>query len=200
MDKYRSIIQQGIKSFPKKGKVLFGFLIAERLYPNYLWFEKKEKWGNHIILANGFITVYEYLAENLIIDDLEIQNLIEQIDIVTPDTDDFSHITVSFALDACTAIRGVLSYLLNGIEEEIVDVAIFARDTVDMFVQEKYDLQLSDPNFEFLIAEDPLMKKEKNKQLDIIRKIELLNLDDLNSKIIETMRTKDPIIELEIFE
>jgi uncharacterized protein YjaG (DUF416 family) len=53
---------------------------------------------------------------------------------------------VSAALDAGTAVVETLQSLLDGDSKQIVDVASFCRDTVDMYIQERDHLDYNTDN------------------------------------------------------
>ncbi|GGH31387.1 DUF416 family protein [Sphingobacterium alkalisoli] len=200
MDKYREEIEQLILGIPDRGKILFAALTAERLYPNYMFFQRINRWGKLESLGEGLSIIYQSLIKDDLFNSSEIEFAIANLEIVTPDTEEFPDITTSFALDACTSISSILSYLLEKNTEHIVDVAIFARDTVDMFIQEKYDIIPSDSLMEAKIANDPLMIKEKERQKKLLDRLRNIEMEIITDDFINSLRDKTPIIELEIFE
>src|SRR6185312_16150426 len=87
----------------------------------------------------------------------------------TPDTEDFSTIFVSSALDSCTAIMGTLKFVLDKETSRLHSISSFAADTVDMFIQYRDDLDFNnDPQFDQKIFADPLMQREINIQEGVI--------------------------------
>lgn len=198
MDTYRKEIEKMLMSLTKKQRLLFGVLTCERLYPNYLYFQNNYNWGNSEALLKGINVIYQYLMKDELFSKDEIQELIQEVDAATPDTETFSEIFVSFALDACTSLYSSLSYILDPRLEYIVDVAIYARDTVDMFIQERDDINSNDEDLENRISEDPLMTIEKNRQMEVINKLLLSKTTPFNDKLILELRTKAPIINIEL--
>jgi len=70
------------------------------------------------ILGEALEGIYGYILNNKFkISKIEIKNLINEIEEITPDTEDFPGILVSFALNACIAIISILSYILDGNEK-----------------------------------------------------------------------------------
>jgi uncharacterized protein YjaG (DUF416 family) len=196
MDKFREEARNALESVSFKGKVLFAVLTCEKLYPNYVFFKKMTNWGSPDILLRGIGFAYKYLVENEV-DVKNLKKVILDVDNITPNTEDFPGIFVSFALDACTSVYSCLSFLLDNNIDNIVDIAVYARDTVDMFIQERDNLNSSDPTIEVKIANDHLMIREKTRQIKLITNLRTLNFDTLTDGVIESLRDSDPIIDLE---
>jgi uncharacterized protein len=199
MDKYRDEIKSKLLSISDKGKVLFAVLICERLYPNYVVFQKINNWGNPDVLQEGIALIRQYLIKEDLFESDEINSVIEQVDQITPNTEDFSGITTSFALDACTSVLSTLNFILDKDTEHIADVATYARDTVDMYIQEKGDLDANDPTIETRIEFDSFMIKEKNRQRELLKKLAAIEIINVTDKMIEGLKDLTPIIDLQIF-
>src|ERR1700744_4232274 len=99
MDKFREEVKEALTPISNKGKILFAALICERLYPNYVFFQQTYNWGNTDVLKESLGIVYEYILTDDLITSQVIESAIMSIDSVTPNTEDFSGILVSFALD-----------------------------------------------------------------------------------------------------
>ena len=128
----------------------------------------------------------------------EILGLIEKVDCVTPDTERFSEIYVSFALDACTSVYSTLNYINDHELGHIIDVAICATDTVDMFIQERDDIGFSTIDIEDRISNDPLRIREKMRQKHIIERILDMQPNTISDHLIESLRDKTPLINIDI--
>lgn len=197
MDKFRTEIKDRLLLLTDRNKILFATLICERLYPNYVYFQQERNWGDINKLKNGITLLHQAILGNHNISKDEIEQAIFDIDKVTPDTNEFSGITTSFALDACNSVYSTLNFLLHQNIEDILDVATYARDTVDMFIQERDDMDYNvDTNFELKISSDPFMIAEISRQKDTIAKLRLLNNDKIGTPEIELLRDPTPIISI----
>lgn len=200
MDKYREQIKKDLIRLPKEGVLLFAALICERLYPNYIYFYKTFSWGNPKVLGETIDVIFQSFFRKELFERNEIMALIEEVDFVTPNTEDFPSIYVSFALDACTSIHSTLNYILDGDVEHVVDVATYARDTVDMFIQERDDIGTFSVDVENRIFNDPLMVRERKRQEGVIERLFNINFKDINDELIESLRDKIPIINIDVLE
>jgi uncharacterized protein len=199
MDSYCAYIKKEILVLTDDKKLFFALLCCERLFFNYTAFSKKYNWGTPSKLRDGIDYLLKYF-ENKQFDKIEIERLMKEIYEITPDTENFSTILASFALRACGSIHESLSFLLDPDITKIVDVASFARDTVDMFIQEKENLEYDDPSFELKIANDSFMVKEKERQSN---HLELLFNNELNHELKTKLREdnlKDRLIDLNLIK
>ena len=89
-------------------------------------------------------------------------------------------------------------YLKDNNLEDIVDVAIYARDTIDMYIQERDDVNINNSVLERLIEKDPFMKNEKKRQNDVIDYLN--NIEYVNQKELEILRNigNHNIIDLDL--
>lgn len=197
MDTYIEDIKNRLQPLTNEQKLLFAALICEKLYPNYLYFHDRVNWGDPKILLDSIDVIYQSLFVKGLFSNQEIQNHIDAVDMITPDLDDFSGSFVSFALDACTSVYSSLCFILDQNPNHIADVASYARDTVDMFVQVRDDLDTHVMDLETKIDNDPLMIHEKSRQLTIIERLKSLNGLEITDSLIQSLRDKSFIIDLE---
>jgi uncharacterized protein YjaG (DUF416 family) len=149
-------------------RVTFAAACCERLLPNYAAFAREVRWGKPETLRAALDYIWDVLIGGTV-DRGEIYRRIEQCDAVIPDTEDFDTSSVSAALDAGNAVVETLRSLLDGDSQRIVDVASFCRDTVDMYIQDRDHLDYNNaPLFERKIEQDPLMKREIERQAAIL--------------------------------
>ena len=145
----------------------FAYLTCERLFPNYIYFSENYRFGNPDVLRSAIDCLYDSLfMDNP--DKHRIESLIKEVEKNTPDTDDFSVIFVSSALDACTCILDSLDFLLKRDFTKIEYISSYGIDTVDMYVREIENIELSDKNFKQRVNEHPLVKRELSIQQGII--------------------------------
>jgi uncharacterized protein len=190
MDKYRVEISRLLKPLSFQNRLIFGALTCEKLYPNYEYFSQNTSWGNGQILQNAISVIYQSVFRNDLFSEVEIQNLIDEVEGITPDTEDFEGILVSFALDACTSVLSTLNFIIDSETENIVDVATFARDTVDMYIQERDDLDANDKMIEIKIEQDIFMQKEKQRQYSVIKLLSEKN--DITDGQLQNLREVQP--------
>lgn len=193
-------IEKDIKSLSKSGKILFAVLTAEKLLPYYSAFQRSCDWGDVELLREGIDTIYLYLVDGNSLSDSSVADLLDRLDNITPDVDDFSHRLTSFALDACTSVAATLDFMLTSDDQHIVEVASYARDTVDRFIHLK-----NDPDFlralpEKEIDEDPYMVNEKIRQTKLIIALKEVNNQPITDTLIQNFRDPRALIDLSQIE
>jgi len=135
------------------------------MLPNYRAFSHLTKWGDFATLRSALDLAWRY-APQAPVDSGEVVSARQAVDVIVPDSEDFDSPLVSAAIDAGTGVLGTLDCCLTGNAEMVLDVASVARDTVDMFVQERDNMEYDDPGFEAKILADPLMMREVQAQSD----------------------------------
>lgn len=148
-------------------QIAFAYLTCERLYPNYIYFSDHFRFGNPSTIRDAIDYLYLNLFEANP-DKTKIDFHIENIDKNTPDTEDFTTIFVSSALDVCAAISDSLGFLVSKDFSKITDISSYSFDSIDMYIREIENIESSDKNFRQRIIDHPLMKKEMLIQLGII--------------------------------
>jgi uncharacterized protein YjaG (DUF416 family) len=152
-------------SFTKQ--LAFAYLTCERLYPNYVYFSNNYNFGDPGILRTAIDYLYDNLFESNP-DKNKVNSLIKKVEKNTPDTEDFTTIFVSSALDACTCVLDSLTFLLDRDFSKIEYISSYGYDTVDMYVREVENIEASDKNFVQKVSEHLLMKREMSIQQGII--------------------------------
>lgn len=198
MDAFREEIKGKLTKVSHKARVLFAAIICEKLYPHYLKFVSLNHWGNSSALDEGIAAIRQYLVNDNLFDNNELLEIINQVEENTPNTEEFPGIITSFALDACTSISETLNYLLDKEIDHIADVATYARDTVDMYIQERDNLDPNDGYIEEKIANDPEMKLEKRRQFDLLEKLSILKIESVTDNLFKTLNENRPIIKIEL--
>jgi uncharacterized protein YjaG (DUF416 family) len=145
----------------------FAYLACERLYPNYVYFSENYGFGDPNVLRAAIDFLHDNLFEESI-DKNKIDSHIKAVEKNTPDTEDFSVIFVSSALDACTCILDSLSFLLKQDFLKITYISSYGIDSVDMYIRETEGIGASDKNFRQRVDEHPLMTKEISIQQGIV--------------------------------
>lgn len=154
-------------------QLLFGALCCERLLPNYIAFQKDTGWGDFSVVRNALDIVWKFLSAEV----LTAQGMAAEIlkcEAVTPSSDDFSSLYVTSAQDACFSVFCLLDYLVQADIEKIVRVAMYATDSVDLYVQEIDEMKPDDPSLEEKILTHRLMQRELTQQEHDLKAIELV--------------------------
>ncbi len=173
-----------LKTLDFTSQKVFAYLTCERLYPNYEYFSNAYKFGDPAILRNAI----DFLYSNLFINDLQTVNITRlksDVDKNTPDTEDFETIFTSFALDACTCILDSLDFLVDKDFSKIEYISSYGTDSVNMYIREFEDIDISDNELLAKINEHPFMKRELLIQNGIISF--LANLSSINTDDIQTL-------------
>jgi len=156
--KLRSVL----RLLPAWKRVAFMASCCERMLPNYLTFSLETGYGDVTHLNRGLAEVWRWIETNQAPCDVDV--LIQACEQQGPDTAEFSSIYTSAALDAANSIAATLDALGETTEDQAIEVASLARDTVDLFVQQCNELDPNDSEIERRIAETPLMQSELKMQ------------------------------------
>lgn len=138
-------------------KIAFIALCCERMVPNYRNFVEETGFGNIQILEDALFSTWEWLESEK--DIPHLSQLRIQVENQAPNTENFSSVYTSAALDAVNSISLLLD-ALHSETSDVVSVACLARDSVDLFVQELGDLDPNKPGFEEEIQKHELMRAE----------------------------------------
>lgn len=195
MDSFQLDIRNALLSLSDKGRLLFAAITCVHLYPNYENFVRAFGWGSPQVIQHAIEEIFLVLKEDRPDSARQLQDLIDAVDLVIPDTEDFSDIACSQALDAGVAVLSTLEYIKARDLESVVNVAICARDTVDMFIQVRDDFNSNDPSCESRIESDYLMLREKARQELLIRQLAILKLDAVSDGLINSLLPQLPIID-----
>jgi hypothetical protein len=116
-----------------------GLAICKKLFFDYQIFSQENSWGNPDLLLGGINFIKKSNLQEVDVSQATI--FIQEIEKVTPDTEDFSN--CSYALNACTAVMDTLDYLIYQKNESILNCCTYLTDTVDFKIQESKDLSES---------------------------------------------------------
>lgn len=149
-------------------QLAFAYLTCERLYPNYVYFSDNFHFGNPQVLREAIDLLCSNIFEP-IPDKNTIRFQKKALNKNIPDTENFSTIFVSLALDACTAISDSLDFLFDKDFSRIQNIFTYATDTVSAYIQEIDNFNYNtDKNFQQKIESHPLMQREIMIQSGII--------------------------------
>ena len=197
MDVYISDITGKIYSLSNRSKILFATLTCDILYPHYVAFQNQTNWGNDRPLLKGIGLLYKYVINSNSFFPNDIKQLISEIERVTPDTEDFENPLTSFALNACTAVINSLQFLVDQDTKSVINVVTYARDTVDLFIYLKNDLDNVETT-ETSIYNDPYMIRERTRQFELINILKINDWEELPLHYIEKLSRQEEIIDISI--
>ncbi|MCP9761988.1 DUF416 family protein [Lacihabitans soyangensis] len=184
---------KNVKHLNSHQKVLFACILSTRLIENYRIFSLKFGFGSTQVLTNIIDNVVDSISKSNLKSLEEIDKMIVEIENITPDTEDFDSVMVSFALDACVSVTSTSQFLKELDDKWIEGVKVCTFDSLDKFIQEKLNLTPDDIDFELKIANHEIMKKESLFQQNLINEI----LDNRNDKKdIFLNFSKTPIFDL----
>ncbi len=152
-------LKASLSRLNQKQQLIFGAMCCERLLPNYLMFQKDVEWGDINSIHRALDCIWKSLKGNKVTKK-NIDLLIESCEKVIPDSDDFESLYVSLAQDCAFSVCCLLYYLLKSDVNKIVEVAIYATDSVDLYVQETERMDPSSPDLEKRILTHSFMQRE----------------------------------------
>lgn len=156
-------------------QITFGVLVCERLLPNYTAFQHDTGWGDVAPIRKALDFVWSTL-ESKSIDTQTVKIITESCETVAPGSEGFKSLYVSFAQDACFAACNLMDYILKNDVDKIIQVATYAIDSVDLYVQEVESISPNDPKLEQKILNHRLMQRELAQQ-----KINLMDIEQASS-------------------
>jgi len=161
--KYQQDLKDNISLLSNLNKMNFAIEICHRLLPEYKKFQIKHEWGNYDLVSRCLNYCQEnsnLLETNL----LEVENLIDALDLVIPDTEDYGDLEGSLALDVGLAIYYCLLFLKDRKEKYIFNIANCMYNTIDFKVQEENEKLSSEA-----LDNHPRIIKERKWQLERLK-------------------------------
>ncbi len=173
----KKVTEQLNKMSSQKHRFAFAISVCERLYPNYIYFSRHHNWGNPNVFRMCLDAAWEVLSGKE--KPIQMEEWLTECEENIPDTEDFDSIFVSSALDASTSIVALLRDTDSIATDVVVEIASFARDTVDMYVQELESMEFYGAELEEKILKHPLMQAELKSQRETIESILAIKEFDL---------------------
>ncbi len=178
--------ESAIRELPsQQHRIAFGAGVSERLLPNYLAFSREVRDGAPQVLQMALDALWQVVQGDHISLG-QLRDLQAGCRSATPDPERFASHLTSAAIDAANAIHETLEACYRDDPKRIAEVASYARDTVDMFVQERDQLDYQDPEMEERILRDPLMVRELAKQESELAS--LAQTKNLDGRFVQTYR------------
>lgn len=159
----RTRLRARLERLDAQAQLAFGASCCERLIPSYLAFQEEAGWGDVVILRKALNATWVSLVD-LDLPASHAQTLLADCERIIPDSEDFDTLYASAAQDACLAVCSLMDFLLERDVDKIVDIAGFATDSVDLYVQEIEQIAPNTPDREERIRLHRLMQRELRKQ------------------------------------
>lgn len=140
--------------------LVFCVIISSRLIPNYEFFNYESGFGKAEVLTDAIEFVLEDTNSFLEKNNTQLLIHLEKVEEQTPETDQFSFLSVSFALDSCVSILETLEFVKDRNFQHVLAVSVASTDTVHAFIQENYSIEYEDPDYDSKILTNSLMKNE----------------------------------------
>ncbi|WP_461791414.1 DUF416 family protein [Pedobacter sp.] len=133
---FKEIIKFQINNLTDQKCIAFGLLICNRLLPEYQNFYDQNKWGNPDKLKEA-IEFCESSKSNIITDNKILAVLIEQVESVIPDTENFGDYSGSCALYSSASVLELLEYFVDKDKSHIINISEYMTDTTDIKIRER---------------------------------------------------------------
>lgn len=155
----------------KERQILFCVHLAKRLWPNYIFFIKKEGFGDVNFLDSLLENVKKYITQSN--GNLNWDKLKSQIFEITPDSEEFSSLYTSYAADACGACYDLIALIVENDLEAINRIIDSSINSVYLCILNKLNLpSVSNSHPDDKIYNSQEMKNEVNFQKKLLIRIE----------------------------
>lgn len=135
---FTALLKKQINALERKRQLEFAIDICKKLFFHYQHFYEINNWGNPDLLIDGINLCGKALQGP--VDSHTLESLIAEIELVTPDMDDFGDVEGSYALNASASVVVSLQFLQDNKSEHIYHVATFYTDTIDFQIHEEDEL------------------------------------------------------------
>lgn len=176
-------LEHRLVKLDKQHQLAFGAACCERLFPNYVAFEKDVGWDKSSLVRKALDTAWSQIISKSLTEH-ELRAITSNCEACAPSSDDFTSIYVTAAQDACFAVCSLLDYLLDEDVIQIVAAATFSTDSVDLYIQEIEHLAPNDALLEQKILAHNMMQRELLQQEQ-----DLLFLERTNSLDFESLKS-----------
>lgn len=139
--------------------IVFSIDICKRLIDDYVDFYIKYNWGNPNILNEAI----KYCEETEFAKIDRVKELIHKVEKITPDTEDFENIEVSYALNSACAVLELLKFIMGHDKIHVSNISSFIIDTIDFKIQEIESGLTNDE-----IEDHPKIVEERKRQITFL--------------------------------
>lgn len=190
---YENTLKDELAKLSRQRQLAFALLMLERMIPLLLAFSKKARHDSTVHLK-AVATIWNLLNEKKKESKLTTwRSLRAKCLKGAPDTEDYSDESVSYALNTALSIVAILDFLIDRRTQHIVEIAEFARASVDMYLESTDTSIVSEPNTQRLDAH-PLMLREREQEKNDLEFLLGLALDPNASVLKKRAKTQPPLL------
>lgn len=157
-------LRQGLSAVGYFHCLVFAASCCERQIGNYCAFARDTLWGKPESLREALDFIWHACSLTQQVNREQAVRWMTIAEELAPDTEHFNSRFTSAAMDAANSIAETLNYAIDKEVGHLVTVCSLNRDTIDLFIQHRDELDYSDPTFERRIATDKLTVTELYKQ------------------------------------
>lgn len=181
----KNFISKKLNDMSDSQRIAFAAACCERLLPNYVKFVEVENGGDYSFFRSMLNQIWNHAGGKHMTNE-SIKQLMKKCFEIVPDSDDFESIYTSYAIDTGAAFYNTLKYCLESDIKFLISVVDASINTVDLFVQEKHNMNPNDPDLEQKIMNDQVMQNEVKKQVEDLNLIR--NQQTMNEQFLTSLR------------
>ncbi len=152
-------LEKSLQIFSFNQLLFFYSCIIKRLFPYYTLFSKKENWGNPLVLEKGLDILFRFSIQDSSISKQELE-IINDINSITPDTEQFGSILATSAQDVCVMLLESLDSIKQQDSSRMTSLLSLALNPFRIYLEETYDLDYNQKNHDDFIYNHELMLNE----------------------------------------
>jgi uncharacterized protein YjaG (DUF416 family) len=175
--------QVSVATLSRKKQLAFALLVFERMLPSLVAFSKDTGFDDSCYLQAK--DAAWTALQNGPVD----RSLSEACLRGAPDTEDYSHELISYALNAALAMNDIMEFTDDGSADHITSVSTLAGDSLYLYLSSLEDSVVSSPEEDSQIASHPLMQEEHRREEADIRFLASLP-EQLSDETILSLRAR----------
>lgn len=144
--------------------------LAEHALPNYQLFAEVVDWGKPDLFVKALDKAWNIIIHRQ--GKKPLENLLDKLEAITPDPDQFDMYGVYPAIDAAVTVSGVLESILGDDPEIVLSLSKLSRQTVAEFIRETEGQALTDDALRDVLRSHPLMENEFDWQSELLARLE----------------------------
>ncbi|SFB78073.1 YjaG family protein [Pseudoalteromonas denitrificans] len=176
---------QRVRELNYMQKAVLAASLLERMLPNYALFSDATEFGDATIFRNALNSIWEKLVFPK--SKISLEKLVDKIEPIVPEIDDFDMFGVYPAIDTSTALLSMLNGMMIEDELEFVNISKISQASVAKLIEYQLGSQELSANNEAIRAH-PLMKYEIEILSELIDYVE--NMGRINSDSIKGLKLK----------